>query len=67
MDAQSIAAEALSVLGQGRQIAPFSSRDPAFGLDEAYKVTPVVRQDRLHQQHDLGAIQRQRPDLGLHV
>ena len=46
MDAQSIAAEALSVLGQGRQIAPFSSRDPAFGLDEAYMVTPVVRQMR---------------------
>lgn len=46
MDAKSIAAEALSVLGQGRQIAPFSSRDPAFGLDEAYKVTPIVRQMR---------------------
>ncbi len=46
MDAKSIATEALSVLGQGRQISPFSSRDPAFGLDEAYKVTPVVRQMR---------------------
>lgn len=46
MDAKSIAAEALSVLGHGRQIAPFSSRDPGFGLDDAYKVTPVVRQMR---------------------
>lgn len=46
MDAKSIATEALSVLGQGRQISPFSSRDPAFGLDEAYKVTPIVRQMR---------------------
>jgi 2-oxo-3-hexenedioate decarboxylase len=46
MDAKSIATEALSVLGQSRQIEPFSSRDPAFGLDEAYKVTPVVRQMR---------------------
>lgn len=46
MDATSVAAEAFSVLGQGRQIAPFSSRDPAFGLDEAYRVTPIVRQMR---------------------
>jgi 2-oxo-3-hexenedioate decarboxylase len=46
MDPKNIATEALSVLGQGRQIAPFSSRDPAFGLDEAYKVTPIVRQMR---------------------
>jgi len=46
MDANSIATEAMSVLGQGRQIAPFSSRDPAFGLDQAYKVTPIVRQMR---------------------
>ena len=46
MDAKSIATEALSVLGQCRQISPFSSRDPAFGLDEAYKVTPIVRQMR---------------------
>lgn len=46
LDAKSIAAEALSVLGQGRQISPFSSRDPAFGLDAAYRVTPLVRQMR---------------------
>jgi len=36
LDATSIATEALSVLGQGRQIVPFSSRDPSFGLEEAY-------------------------------
>lgn len=36
--------ELMSVLGQGeRQIAPFSSRDPAFGLAEAYRIIPVVR------------------------
>ena len=46
IDAKSVATEALSVLGQGRQIAPFSLRNPAFGLDEAYKVTPIVRQMR---------------------
>lgn len=42
-----IAAAALEVLGRGgRQIAPFTSDDPAFGLDRAYRVTPVVRQLR---------------------
>lgn len=46
LDPKSIAIEALSVLGAGRQISPFSSRDPAFGLDEAYKVTPIVRKMR---------------------
>ena len=46
MDAQGIATEALSVLGQGKQIAPFSLRDPAFDLDRAYRVTPLVRQMR---------------------
>lgn len=41
------ARELVSMLGQGgRQIAPFSSRDPAFGLDEAYRITPVVRRLR---------------------
>ena len=41
------ARELMSVLAEGgRQIAPFSSRDPNFGLDEAYRVTPVVRQLR---------------------
>lgn len=42
-----IASEAVSVLGRnGQQIEPFSSRDPAFGLDDAYRVTPVVRRLR---------------------
>lgn len=46
IDTGSIAGEAMSVLGQGRQIAPFTSREPAFGLEKAYRVTPVVRQLR---------------------
>lgn len=46
MDARSIATEALSVLGQGKQIAPFSSRNAAFKMDDAYKVTPVIRRMR---------------------
>ena len=38
------ARELISVLDEkGRQIAPFSSRDPAFGLADAYRITPVVR------------------------
>lgn len=47
IDSGKIASEAVSVLGQmGKQIAPFSARDPAFGLDDAYRVTPVVRRLR---------------------
>jgi 2-oxo-3-hexenedioate decarboxylase len=38
-----IAAEAFSMLGSGRQIAPFSSRYPDFGLKDAYRVTAKVR------------------------
>jgi 2-oxo-3-hexenedioate decarboxylase len=42
-----IAGAAMAALGQsGRQIAPFTSHDPAFGLDRAYRVTPVVRRLR---------------------
>ena len=45
-DVRNVANEALSVLGQGRVIAPFSSRHATFGLDDAYRVTPIVRQMR---------------------
>lgn len=37
-----IAAEAVSVLGTGRQIAPFSARQP-FSLGSAYRVTAAIR------------------------
>lgn len=47
IDARTAARELMSVLTEGGgQIAPFSSRDPGFGLDEAYRVTPIVRQLR---------------------
>lgn len=46
LNVRDVATEALSVLGQGRLIAPFSSRHVAFSLDDAYRVTPVVRQMR---------------------
>ena len=38
-----IAAEAVATLGSAHQIAPFSSRYPAFGLVDAYRVTAKVR------------------------
>lgn len=44
---ETIAAAAMEALGEGgRQIATFTSRDPAFDLDRAYRVTPVVRRLR---------------------
>jgi 2-oxo-3-hexenedioate decarboxylase len=44
---ETIAAAAMEALGEGgRQIAPFTSRDPAFDLDRAYRVTPIVRRLR---------------------
>jgi 2-oxo-3-hexenedioate decarboxylase len=46
LNVRDIATEALSVLGQGQVIPPFSSRDTSFSLDDAYRVTPVVRQMR---------------------
>jgi 2-oxo-3-hexenedioate decarboxylase len=45
-EVQEVAGEAMTVLGNGRQIAPFSSRHMAFGLDEAYRVTAAVRKMR---------------------
>ena len=41
-----IAAEAFATLGSGRQISPFSLRYPSFTLDDAYRVTDLVRQLR---------------------
>ena len=41
-----IAAEAFGVLDTGGQIAPFSSRHPAFTLEDAYRVTAAVRRLR---------------------
>lgn len=46
LDIRKIADEAVSVIGQGRQIPSFSSRHPGFSLDAAYRVTPQVRRLR---------------------
>jgi 2-oxo-3-hexenedioate decarboxylase len=45
-DVQAVAAEAFATLANGRQIASFSARHPAFDLDEAYRATAAVRQMR---------------------
>jgi 2-keto-4-pentenoate hydratase len=41
---KAIAAEAFAALGNARQISPFSARPPGLGVDDAYRVTPLVRQ-----------------------
>jgi 2-keto-4-pentenoate hydratase len=41
---ESIAAEAFDALGGGGQISPFSSRPRGLSVDDAYRVTPLVRQ-----------------------
>ena len=41
---KAIAAEAFATLGGARQIPPFSSRPGDLSLDDAYRVTPLVRQ-----------------------
>src|ERR1700692_4420147 len=41
---RAIAAEAFAALGNARQIPPFSSRPQALSVDDAYRVTPLVRQ-----------------------
>jgi 2-oxo-3-hexenedioate decarboxylase len=43
MDSRAIAAEVFATLGQGTQIAPFSSRVESFDLAAAYRVTSEVR------------------------
>jgi len=41
---KAIAAEAFAALGNARQISPFSSRPSGLCVDDAYRVTPLVRQ-----------------------
>ena len=42
MDDRAIAEEALSVLGTGRQIKPFTARHPGFDLTDAYRVAQII-------------------------
>jgi 2-keto-4-pentenoate hydratase len=41
---KAIADEAFAALGNTRQISPFSSRPAGLAVDDAYRVTPLVRQ-----------------------
>jgi 2-keto-4-pentenoate hydratase len=41
---KAIAAEAFDALGHARQVSPFSSRAAGLSLEDAYRVTPLVRQ-----------------------
>src|ERR1700731_1113143 len=41
---KAIAAEAFAALEGARQIAPFSARPQGLSVDDAYRVTPLVRQ-----------------------
>ena len=43
-DLRAVAAEAFAALGNARQIPPFSSRPQGLSVDDAYRVTPLVRQ-----------------------
>lgn len=42
-----IARELMDLLGSGRQVEPFSARDPEFGLAQAYEVVAEVRTMRV--------------------
>ncbi len=43
VDVEAIAAEVLTSLGAGSSLVPFSSRLPGFSLDDAWRVTPLLR------------------------
>lgn len=45
-EVHAVAAEVFATIGTGRQITPFSSRRPVFGIDESYRVAASVRRMR---------------------
>lgn len=46
LSVEEVASEVLAVLGQGRQIVPFTQRDPGFSVAEAYAIADLVRERR---------------------
>lgn len=46
LSVETVADEALALLGAGRQVAPFTARDASFGLAQAYAVAGLVRDRR---------------------
>jgi 2-oxo-3-hexenedioate decarboxylase len=47
IDTDAAAAEIVAVLGEGRQVRPFSERHPGFDLDDAYRVAAAVHRLRM--------------------
>jgi 2-oxo-3-hexenedioate decarboxylase len=45
-DLDAISGELLAILNTGRQVAPYSKRYPDFNLDDAYRITDIVRRAR---------------------
>lgn len=46
LSVEMVADEVLALLGQGRQVSPFTKRDPGFDLAEAYQIAGLVRERR---------------------
>ena len=46
LSVDAVADEVLGLLGQGKQVQPFTKRDPGFDLAEAYQVAGLVRERR---------------------
>lgn len=46
LSVETVADEVLALLGQGRQVAPFTKRDAGFDLAEAYQIAGLVRERR---------------------
>lgn len=47
LSVEEVADEVLAVLGQGRQVQPFTARDPGFSIAEAYAIADFVRERRV--------------------
>lgn len=46
LSVEEVADEVLALLGQGKQVKPFTARDPGFDLAEAYAIAGLVRERR---------------------
>jgi 2-oxo-3-hexenedioate decarboxylase len=46
LSVEEVADEVIAVLGQGKQVKPFTTRDPGFDLAEAYQIAGLVRERR---------------------
>lgn len=79
INVEAIAAELHELWATGRQVAPLSERFSAFDLPTAYEIAEEIRRRRsswregrwpknwLYQFQNVAGLQRQSPDLGLHL